>query len=237
MFYTHTPHSVYHGIVIFHCMVSAVIFQLIFCHTFTSLWIGHILVFCSMDKVSYSQLYKGGKWFVHEVYFILSWFVWWCTGVLLFIMFISTKQRFSMISNVAWPSRCMKYWLVVHYNLETWIEWCNVGKMKLKCLSGLWSMDECDMQFLIHKYPNVAQEEACKQEVNMHRKWNCCILVPELCEGVTTQGEEFHRSENCWEFIVCMKDNPTRISCPRSSSKRLRFDLKTKACVEDPTCV
>lgn len=148
MFYTHTPHSVYHGIVIFHCMVFAVIFQLIFCHTFTSLWIGHILVFCSMDKVSYSQLYKGGKWFVHEVYFILSWFVWWCTGVLLFIMFISTKQRFSMISNVAWPSRCMKYWLVVHYNLETWIEWCRENEVEM----FIWIMEHGWMWYAV-PYP------------------------------------------------------------------------------------
>lgn len=62
------------------------------------------------------------------------------------------------------------------------------------------------------------------------------VRPDKLCEGVRTQGEEFRSTENCWEFIVCMKENPTRISCPRSP-KKLRFDLRTKSCVEDPTCI
>lgn len=74
--------------------------------------------------------------------------------------------------------------------------------------------------------------EGCMQDI----KKCCSVLVAELCEGVRTQGEEFRSTENCWEFIVCMKENPTRISCPRSP-KKLRFDLRTKSCVEDPTCI
>lgn len=79
------------------------------------------------------------------------------------------------------------------------------------------------------------QKTACKISRN-EWKWSCSVLVAELCEGVRTQGEEFRSTENCWEFIVCMKENPTRISCPRSP-KKLRFDLRTKSCVEDPTCI
>lgn len=99
---------------------------------------------------------------------------------------------------------------------------------------GMWSMDHCWCQY----YPKdiyTCQKAACKISRNGW-KWSCSVLVTELCEGVRTQGEEFRSTENCWEFIVCMKENPTRISCPRSP-KKLRFDLRTKSCVEDPTCI
>lgn len=99
---------------------------------------------------------------------------------------------------------------------------------------GMWSMDRCWYKY----YPTdiyTCQKTACKISRN-EWKWSCSVLVAELCEGVRTQGEEFRSTENCWEFIVCMKENPTRISCPRSP-KKLRFDLRTKSCVEDPTCI